>query len=372
MKAIYLDYAAATPLRPEVAAVMAPFAAGSFHNPSAVYLAARAVNRALIQARADCAAVLGVKPGEITFTAGSTESINLAIGGIMRQYPRGRIAVAATDHAAAAAAAEGFAPGRVDLIPVNSRGVIEPAGLKRAIKPSTAMVSMAYANSETGVIQPLSKLIRAAKNLNRKIVFHTDASAAGYLPLKVNRLGVDMLSIGGGKIYGPKQSGLLYARSGLKLEPLIYGGGQESGRRSGTQNPASIAGLAAALKLIQSEAKQESQRLQNLRDQLELALSKIAGAEPVISGKGRLPNLSSWLMPVSDGERLVMELDERGVQAATGAACSANTDQPSHVLLAMGLKPAEANRSLRLSIGRGTTQDQIKRAAKIIATVVQK
>lgn len=372
MKQIYLDYAAATPVRVEVKLAMAPFWSEQFHNPSAVYLVSGQIKRAIANARADCAKVLAVKPSNLIFTAGSTESINLAIGGVMRFQPEGRIAVAATEHAAVLTAANGWAPGRVDVIPVNRQGLVEPSQLMKIIKPSTVLVSIAYANSESGAIQPITKLVRVAKEANPKILFHTDASAAGYLSLKLSRLGVDMLSLGGGKIYGPKASGLLFAKPGIKLEPLIYGGGQEGGRRGGTESPALIVGLACALKLIQADAEQEARRLSGLRDQLETALLKITGVERLIDQPRRLPNVINLLMPVNDGERLVMELDEAGLQVATGAACSANTDEPSHVLLAMGLTATDANRSLRLSFGRSTTPAELKQAATRIATVVSK
>jgi cysteine desulfurase len=372
VKSIYLDYAAATPISDEVAKAMAPFAADLFHNPSAVYLAAIKIKQAITAARRDSAKVLGVKPGEVTFTGGSTESINLVIAGIARRYPKGRIAVSAGEHAAVLKAAEGHAPGRIDLVSINRQGLVEPAALRAAIKPSTVLVSIAYANSESGAVQPIAKLTREARAAGNKLYFHTDASAAGYLPLKVNRLGVDLLSLGGGKIYGPKTGGLLFIKAGLKLEPLIYGGGQEGGRRAGTEDAGSIVGLATALGLIQTNAPKEARQLQLLRDQLEQELLTIKGIEPLSTSSKRLPHIVNLLMPVNDGERLVMELDEVGLQAATGAACSANTDQPSHVLLAMGLSPADANRSLRLSLGRGLTKAEIHEAAQRIATVLQK
>lgn len=369
--AIYLDYAAATPQRAEVTAAMASFAALRFHNPNSVYLAGRAVSQAVVKARAECAMVLGCRAGEIIFTSGSSESINTALAGVLRRYPAGRVALAAGEHAAVANAAEGFAPGRVDQIDLEPSGLISPRAVAKAIRPETVMVSVSYANSETGAVQPLNKLVKVAKTKNPKILFHTDASAAGYLPLKVSRLGVDLLSLGGGKIYGPKSSGLLYVKAGVKLEPLIYGGGQEAGRRGGTQDAGSIVGLARALTLIQTEAPDERRRLAGLRDWLGKDLQSISGVKVLPVDKS-LPNMLVLTMPVKDAERLVMELDEAGVQAGTGAACSANSDKPSPALLAMGLSPSAANRTLRLSLGQASNEAEIKRALKIIATVVQK
>ena len=375
---IYLDYAAATPVRPEVAAAMAPFAVNQFYNPSSVYLAARSVRAALEAARSDCAQVLGAKPGEITFTAGSTESINMALAGVLKSYPKGRVLLAAGEHTAVVRAAEGFAPGRVDYVPLSANGRAEAAAIKAALKAETVVVSVAYANSETGAVAPLARLAREVAAIRRQrsstgrpLLLHSDASAAASLPLKVSRLGVDLLTLSGSKIYGPKGSGLLYVRSGLKLAPLIHGGGQEGGRRGGTENVGAIVGLATALKLIQEEAAWENQRLSVLRDRLEQKLLAVAGVSG-LNLKQRLPSLLTLLTPVSDGERLVMELDEAGLQAGTGAACSANFEEPSRALLALGLSAVDANRSLRLSLGRGTTQSQIDRAGRIIATVLQK
>lgn len=382
MKKIYLDYAAATPLLPEVGEAMQPFASSRFYNPSSIYLAARDVRLAIDQARANVARILGAKPGEIIFCSGTTEANNLAIGGVARAHPTGRIALAATEHQVVLQAAKGYAQDRVDIIKVQPNGQINLEFLEKVIKPTTVLISVGYANSETGVVQPLAKLAkfvtstrqRRAKNSTLPLYFHTDASgAANYLPLKVSRLGVDLLSLGGGKIYGPKSSGILFSKNGVRLEPLHYGGGQERGLRAGTEDAGAIVGFAKALSVVQTSAQSETQRLRELRDEL---FSKLSKRLPELNRHGSpdhsLPNILSLSLAVTDGERLVMELDEAGIMAATGAACSANTDEASHVLLAMGLTLSQATASLRLSLGRATTRSDVRQAARRIIAVVSR
>lgn len=381
VKKIYLDYAAATPLLPAALAELNQFGTKEFYNPSSVYLTARDVRLAADRARSGIAKLLYVKPAEIIFCSGTSEANNLAINGVLGQEPNGRIAVAASEHQSVLRAAEAYAPGRVDLIAVRSDGIVTGKALDSVIRPDTVLVSIGYANSETGVIQPLPKLskligqVRQERRVtkgSRPLYFHTDASAAAnYLALKPGGLGVDLLSLGGAKIYGPKSSGILYAKTGVALRPLIFGGGQERGLRAGSEDVGQIAGLAAALKVVQESAQQEGKRVGALRDRLwRLIQETLPAAVRHGSIEHALPNILSIGLPVADGERLVMELDEKGLQAATGAACSANTDEPSHVLLAMGLTPAEANSSLRLSLGRPTSRAQIDKAAGLIISVV--
>lgn len=381
MKKIYLDYAAATPLLPEALTALDKFGTGGFHNPSSVYLSGRDVRLAADSARSDIAKILSVKPVEIIFCSGTTEANNLAISGVLGYESGGRIAVAATEHQSVLSAAEAYAPGRVDLIAVGTDGIVTTKALEAAIRPDTVLVSIGYANSETGVIQPLPKLSKVIGRVrqerkgikgSRPLYFHTDAStAANYLPLKPDRLGVDLLSLGGAKIYGPKSSGILYAKNSVALRPLMFGGGQERGLRPGSEDAGQMTGLAIALKTVQASAQQEGQRVGILRDRLwRLIQEALPTAVRHGSVQHALPNILSLGLPIADGERLVMELDERGVQTATGAACSANTDEPSHVLLAMGLTPAEANSSLRLSLGRATSRAQIDKAAQLIISVV--
>src|SRR5581483_1659253 len=251
MKSIYLDYAAATPLDKTVLAAMTPYFREEFYNPSATYLAGRAARQVLNAARSSVARNLGAQPGEIVFTAGATEANNLAISGVMRQHPKGEILVSAIEHESVLAPAGQYNCRR---IPVSKQGVVDLTKLEKMLTPQTKLVSVMLVNNELGTVQPIAeiaKLLNMLSNSRRgKILLHSDAAQAGNLfDLHVARLGVDLLSLNGGKIYGPKQSGALYIKAGLELQPLVLGGGQERGLRSGTGNLPGVAGLAKALDL---------------------------------------------------------------------------------------------------------------------------
>ncbi len=381
---VYLDYAAATTLDSTVLKAMRPFLSDRFYNPSSLYRAAREVKKEVEAARARVAAILGAKPTEIIFTSGATESVNLAILGTSRNYPKSKILALATEHHAVlnsldALHGEGF---KTELIPVDAKGRIDLDALEKLIDDQTLLVSVAYANNETGTIQSISqiaqlikkhRLARQKRGIDLPLYFHTDASAAAaYLPLSVERLGVDLLSLGGGKIYGPPGSGILYARRGIELKPLTYGGGQEKGRRSGTEGAALIIGLAAALELTQELRQLEGDRLMKLRD---LAISRLREVEGIeINGdlKHRLPNNLNFSVDGTDGESLVLYLDEAGVQVSTGAACTTSSAEPSHVLLALGLSKEQANSNLRVTMGRGTTADDIEYFIEALAKTAKR
>lgn len=376
---IYLDYAAATPLDDEIAQLMQPYWSERFFNPSANYLAGRQLKQELHLARARVAHWLGCKPAEVVFTAGVTESINLAIQGIMKRYPKGTVLAGATEHQAVLEPVRRFSH---RLIPVMNNGTVNTTKLAEIISGEVVLISLMYANNETGAIHPLREVAalitnerqrRTNEGIDTPLYFHCDAAQAGnYLDLHVSRLGVDLLSISGAKIYGPKMSGALYVRAGLELEPVIVGGGQERGLRGGTENAALIMGLAAALDTAQQRRQAATERAALLRDELQSRLR--AAIEPVeinAYGAKRLPNILSITIAGIDGDRFVQELDEQGIMAATGAACSAADSGPSHVLLAMGLDPQAANASLRLSCGRQTTTKEIKQAAQTISRIIQ-
>lgn len=379
MKSIYLDYAAATPQAPEVTRAAAKYAA-EFFNPAAVYLAGQAVADDIQVARRQTADLLGAKPAEIIFTSGATESNNLAIGGVLKSFPKSRVAAAATEHKSVIEPAKAHSGGRLDIIAVNSTGLVEPGALQRAIKPDTLLISIAYADSELGSIQSfrgLKPVIEAERHRRRQaggqrpLYLHSDVSAAAnYLGLHVDRLGVDLLSLGGGKIYGPKTAGALYVNQQAAIEPLIYGGGQERNLRSGTANAAGIVGFARALKLVQSERSAEAQRVGQLKHRLKQALLAIEGIGFNGQDSRQLPNFLSFTIPGADGERLVMKLDQLGLMVGTGAACNVNFDQPSSALKAIGLSDAQANATLRLSLGRPTTVKQVDQAAKLLVQTI--
>lgn len=377
--AIYLDYAAATPVDPVVLAVMQPYYSDKFYNPSATYAAAEAVRADLDAARSTVAAVLGARPTEIIFTAGGTEANNLAIHGIMQQYPEGRLLVSAIEHDSVLEPAAQYAH---ELIPVTSDGVIDLTALERLIDEHAVLVSVMYANNEIGTIQPLAdvaQIIKSVRDERRKagnplpLYLHSDACQAGnYLDLHVSRLGVDLLTLNGGKIYGPKQSGALYVDSSARLQPIIRGGGQERNLRSGTENVAQSIGLAEALRLAQERRQQETKRLQQLQRRfIDSVLQALPAAQLNGSSKRRLPNNVHLTFPGQDNERLLFELDDAGVLAAAGSACSASSDEPSHVLRAIGLSDEAAQASLRLSFGRQTTAKQLETVVGLLQRFVR-
>ncbi len=360
MMQIYMDYAAATPLDPEVLRAMQPYFTDKFYNPSATYLAAKEVRASLEGARADVASCLGAKPAEIIFTAGATEANNLAIQGIMSRNPDKEILVSAIEHDSVLDVAKQY---KYRLIPVKKSGVIDVSSLEKMINSKTAMVSVGLVNNEIGTIQPLRQISSILNNSG--ILLHTDAAqAANQLDLHISRLGVDLMSLNGGKIYGPKQSGALYLRAGVKLKPIIFGGGQESGFRSGTENVAGAIGFATALKLCQSSRKQQTEKLNSLKKHFISILEKAAPSS-IVNGplKGTANHIVSVSFAGQDNERLMMQLDEAGIQAAVGSACSASNQEPSHVLKAIGLSAVEANSTLRFSFGRQTNIGDIDEAA---------
>lgn len=377
---IYLDHAAATPLDAQVLAAMQPFFAEQFYNPSATYLAAQNVRSALEKARTGVAGILGARASEIIFTAGGTESDNLAIAGVMRQFPDANVVVSAIEHDAVLEPARQFA---YATAPVTEQGIVDIADLEAAINERTVLVSVMYANNEVGTIQPvrqISQLLEKIRDERRQagntlpLYLHTDAcQAANYLDLHVARLGVDLMTLNGGKIYGPKQSGVLYVSSKVRLDPLIRGGGQERNLRSGTENVAACVGFAKALDVAQAMRHDESRRLSELQAlAFKLITEKLPRAQINGSLKHRLPNNIHLTLPGQDNERLLVELDERQVLAAAGSACSAADEEPSHVLRAMGFSDAEARASLRLTMGRETTDAEIRTLVNTLAKVVNK
>lgn len=367
MKSIYLDHAAATPLDPRVLESMQPYLAEQFANPSSLYNDARTTRKAVEAARATVANVLGAKPTEIVWTSSGTESDNLAIQGVLRSHPGAHWITTAIEHDAVLGCVEPMRRQGYDatVVPVRPSGVLEVLEIERAVTDQTVLISVMMANNEIGTIQPVAdvakmvKLIRRdriKRGIQQPLYLHTDATqATNYLDLHVTRLGVDLLTLNGSKIYGPKGTGLLYVRQGTPLEPLFYGGGQERGRRSGTESVAGIVGLARAVELAQAERESENQRLRTLRNEVTTQLLQIL-PETVLNGDPfrRLPNNINLTLPGAEGEGLVLYLDKVGIQASTGSACSSGDLDPSHVLLAIGRTPELANSSLRLTLGRST------------------
>jgi cysteine desulfurase len=378
LRTIYLDYAAATPVAPEVLVAMKPYFSDNFYNPSANYLAAQTVRAAIQQARAQVAQVLGARSADIIFTAGGTEANNLAVRGTMEQFSDGNVVVSAIEHESVLAPSLRYAQ---RLAPVDQAGLVDVSQLLKLVDEQTVLVSVMYANNEIGSLQPILSIgrelaaIRKTRRQNgndRPLYFHTDAAQAGnYLDLHVARLGVDMMTLNGGKIYGPKASGALYVAKHVRLSPQVLGGGQERNLRSGTENVPAIIGFAKALEVAQQLRPGESKRIRELQ-QLCYELLKMQLPQAVLNGsrKQRLPNNVHLTLPGQDNERLLFALDEHGIMAAAGSACSASDEEPSHVLTAIGLSQAEARASVRLTFGRSTTEAAIRRSIECLARLV--
>ena len=375
---VYLDYAAATPMDPEVVDAMAPYLMERFFNPSAPYAVARGVRADVEAARAAVAHAVGAKPGNVIFTAGATEANNLAFAAA---GPGAHVVVDAAEHESVLACAEAFDH---TVVPVGADGRVAAADVAAALTPRTRLVSVELANGEVGAVQPVREIARAvaAERARRlaagdlsPIWLHTDASqAAGALSVNVGTLGCDLLTLSAAKIYGPKQMGLLWASDDVALRPLVLGGGQEGGVRSGTENVAGIVGFAKALELASARRAAEARRLAGLRDRLRRELT----AEfpwAVVSGprasKLRLPGLLHVSLPGLEARRLVIALEREGVCAGTGSACAASKMRSSHVLAAMGVPAEVASGSLRLTLGRPTTEADVDMAAAAIARAVR-
>lgn len=377
-KTVYLDHAAATPMDEAVLAAMQPYFSGEFFNPSATYLAAESVRKDLEAARARVAYWMGARPAEIVFTAGGTEANNLAIRGVMEQFPGANLIISGIEHDSVLAPAQQY---NCREAAVSSEGVVDVDQLVKLIDDKTALISVMYANNEVGTVQPIRQIAQALEEVRKRrraegnslpIYFHTDAAqAAAYLDLHASRLGVDLMTINGGKIYGPKQVGALFVSSRVRLEPQILGGGQERGVRSGTENVAGAIGLAKALDLVQERRQDESRRLQNLQ-KLFFELIHDNFPDAVINGsrKARLPNNIHVTFPGQDNERLIFQLDSAGILCAAGSACSASSEEPSHVLKAMGKSDEEAQSSLRFTMGRQTTEDDVRKTVEVLKSSV--
>ena len=363
---------------PAVLQAMTPYFTERFYNPSATYMPALDVRKDLQAARASVAAILGARPSEIVFTAGGTEANNLVIRGVLEQYPESNVIVSAIEHESVLATAHQYA---CQEAAVSEQGIIDIPALIRQVNDRTVLVSVMYANNEVGSIQPIHQLALALAEIRtarRKagnelpLYLHTDAAqAAPYLDLHTARLGVDFMTLNGGKMYGPKQSGVLFASSHARFRPQIYGGGQERGIRSGTENVAGAIGFAKALELAQGRRHQEVIRLQKLQalffDLLEKAIPRV-----VVNGsrKTRLPNNVHVTIPGSDNERIIFALDDAGILCAAGSACSASNEEPSHVLKAMGVSEADAQASLRFSMGLDTSEADVRTAVETLAGLV--
>jgi cysteine desulfurase len=373
---IYLDHAATTPLSAEVLEAMLPYLTDHFGNASSPHAAGRRARQGLDEAREEIALILGAKPREIVFTGGGSEADNLAIkGAAWAASAKGRHIVTsgvehkAVLHTCAIMERSGFG---VTYLPVDRFGRVDPAAVEAAINEHTTLVSIMYANNEVGTIQPIAEIGAICRR--RGVLFHTDAiQAGGFLPLDVDNLGVDLMSLAAHKVYGPKGVGALFVRQGTALLPQIQGGAQERQRRAGTENVAGIVGFARALALAQRNASvrdAENARLAGLRDRLLAGLRDIARVETTGHPNERLPHSASWLIDGVEGGDLVAALDLEGVEGSTGSACTSGSAEPSHVLLALGIDTDRAHGALRLTAGRGTTLADVERATEVLRSSI--
>ena len=379
MKRIYLDYSATTPLDPEALRAMQPYFSGYLGNPSSVHAFGREARLALEEARETLARSVGARPDEIFFTSGGTESDNHAVKGTAHRAVGKRgahVLVSAVEHHAVLHPAlslrrAGF---EVELLPVDSNGRVDPEDLRRRVRPETILVSVMHANNEVGTIQPIAELAAITRPVG--IPLHTDAvQSFGKIPVNVAHLGVDLMSLSGHKIYGPRGIGVLFVRKGTPLEPLLEGGSQERNLRAGTENVALAVGFAKAAELAVKRRDADAQRLSALKKLLRGKLENISDGI-LWNGHGgeTLPSVLSLSFDSSagvvDGEALIMGMDLEGVAVTSGSACTSGTLEPSHVLLAMGRDEATARATIRFSMGRATTEEDLEAAANALKVVL--
>jgi cysteine desulfurase len=372
---IYLDNAATTPVRREVLEAMWPLLTGDFGNPSSHHALGDAAARALASARSDLAAWFGARPGEVTFTSGGTEAINLAIKGIAIGQPRGRhIVTTPIEHEATLESVDflrrvhGF---DVSFVPVDAVGRVDLDALASLLRDDTTLVSVMAANNEIGTVQDTAAIGALAHAAGT--VLHVDAvQAAGWLDVSLDALGADAVSISGHKLGAPKGVGALAARSRLVLEPVLHGGGQERGRRSGTENVAAAVGLALAARLSEVGRADASDRVAALRDDLVTRIGALVPTARLTgSREHRLPSIASFLFPGTSGEGVLLGLEERGVVSSSGSACAAGSDDPSPVLLALGIDAADALTAVRFSLSTASTAHDVEAAAHAAAEAVR-
>ena len=380
---IFLDYAATTPVSNRVRAAMEPYFTEKFYNPSALYLAAKGVRADVEAARARIASVLEVRAAELVFTAGTTEANNLAIRGVMercaREYGDVHCVVSAIEHDSVIETVDRYAH---DILPVTEQDIVDMQLARRLITDKTVLLTCMLANNEIGTVQPVAELTKLAAEIRTErqrvgnplpLYVHTDAAQAfNYMNVLPNTLGVDLLVVGGSKIYGPKQTAVLFVKHGVRLEPQVTGGGHEWGLRAGTENVPGIIGLAEAIAETAELRAAESVRLASLQTQFMDGLAQSVPTARINGSRShRLPNNVHLTIPGLDNETLVMQLDERGIMAAAGSACSASSEEPSHVLRALGLSEAAARSSLRFSMGRDTTDAEITRTLEVLADLCE-
>lgn len=370
-KQIYLDYAATTPLDSRVLKTMLPYLKDKYGNPSSIHSFGQEAAQAVDKARIQVAKFLNCKPSEIVFTGSASESDNLAIRGLVKKGDH--IITTKIEHKAVLETCKDLESKgiKATYLSVKKEGLIDIKDLEKSIRPNTKLVSIMYANNETGAVQPIKKIKKLIKN----IYFHTDAVQAGnWFKLDVNELGVDLLTLSGHKIYGPKGVGILYMRQGTPIKPIVTGGDHEWGLRAGTENVAAIAGLGTAIAMINEQRTANSRKIEKLRSRLVRGVLKISGSK--LNGpakkEDRLPNIANFSWNGVEGEGLVIALDQEGIAVSTGSACTSRELRPSHVLKAMGLSELQAHSSLRVSLGKHTTNQKIDYFLKALPKIIKR
>ncbi len=375
-KRIYFDYAATTPVDPRVLRAMLSYFNNKFGNTMSLHSFGQEAKSALEESREVVADLIKAKPKEIIFTSSATESNNLALKGVaFANKSKGKhIIISQIEHPCIMESArwlekQGF---EIARIPVDKYGLINPEDVGKAIKKDTILVSIIHASNEIGTIQDIEEIGKICQKLG--VYFHTDAvQSFGKIPIDVKKMNIDLLSASSHKMYGPKGAACLFIREGVKIEPILHGGGQEAGFRSSTVNVPAIVGLASAIKIYKKERLSEAKRLTRLRDKLiKGVLSKIPGSQLNGHPKKRLPNNANFWFEFVEGESIVIQLDLLGIAASTGSACSSAKLEPSHVLMAIGLKHEQAHGSLRLTLGRWTTEKEINYVLKILPETIEK
>lgn len=375
-KTIYLDYAATTPVRPEVIEAMLPYYAEFWGNPSSIYACGQEARKGLEEARSKIADLIGAREEEVVFTSGGTEADNNAIEGVAfaNENKGNHIITSSIEHHAILMTCrfmqkQGYS---VTYLPVDKYGAVDPDSVKKAITPKTVLISIMHANNEVGTIEPIPEISKIAREAG--IYFHTDAvQTVGHIPVKVNDLGVDLLSLSAHKFYGPKGIGILYIRKGTKISPLIHGGDQERGRRASTENVAGAVGLGTAAELAGKELDSEMTRITTFRNKL---VQGVLSGIPLSYLNGhptqRLPNNTNFSFEYVEGESILLSLDNEGICVATGSACTSSSAEPSHVLINCGMPPLRAHGSIRMSLGKWTEEEDIDAVLKSLPPIIEK
>ena len=366
MQRVYLDNNATTPVLPEVLDAMRPYFSEPFGNASSIHHHGQETRAAVERARESVADLLGCRASEIVFTSGGTEGDNLAIFGLA--HAGDHVITSTVEHHAVMNACKHLAEKgcEVTSIPVDGRGRVDPDDVKRALRPTTKLITIMTANNETGVLQPVDEIGKVAAEAD--VYFHTDAvQAAGKVPLNVQKIGCDLLTISGHKIHAPQGVGALYVRKGTLLEAMLYGGSHERSRRAGTENVPGIIGLGKAAEIaLAALARGDDKKMADTRDHLERELLQLEASGLNGEGAPRVPNTANIYFDYIEGEALVIALDLKGLAVSTGAACSSGAIEPSHVLTAMGLRPDRARASIRFSLGKQNTADDVEFALSLI------